>query len=76
MAEQLRDLGCLEDEPGNVPQSIVSQGLHDLRDEEEREFHWVLGENAMGILEDERIAVVSLLEEGIGYDGGNGSPEE
>jgi hypothetical protein len=50
--------------------------LHDLRDEEEREFHWVLGKNAMGILQDKRIAVVPLLEEGIGYDGRNGGPEE
>lgn len=76
MAEELRDLRCLEDETGDIAKAIVSQSLYNLRNEEERKFDWVLGQDTVGVLQYEGIAVVPLLEECVGDDGRDGCPEE
>ena len=57
MAEELRDLGGLEDEALHVVQRICTQGLHDLRDVEEDEVDWVLLEHSHTILQYQRLFV-------------------
>lgn len=78
VAEQLRYLRSLEDEASNVAwtlrkgmrtpedsiltQFVIPQCLHDLRDKEESEVHRMLFQNAMSILQQQRVVAVALLE--------------
>ena len=55
---------------------IVAKGLNDLRYEEEREFHRMLLQHPVGILQQLRMIVVSAFEERDGNDRSNGSPQE
>ena len=63
MAEELRDLGLLEDEMRDVAEVVVTESLHNLRYEEECEVYRMLRENTMRVLEDDGIVLVTRLVE-------------
>lgn len=76
MAEQLRNLGRFEDELRNVSKGVVSEGLYNLRDEEEREADGVLFKHPMCVLKNGGFILVTSLEEGDSNDRGNRSTQE
>lgn len=57
-------------------QVIITKSLNDLWNEKEGELNWMLSQNSMSILQDQRITVESPFEECIGDDGWNRRPQE
>ena len=54
---------------------VISQGLNDLRNEEERKINRVLFQHAMGILQNEWVVAVPTFEERDGSDWWNHGPQ-
>ena len=76
MREQLRELGRLEDIALNVTQSIITKGLHNLRDIEERHVNRVTLQCPHSVLDQIRMIPVCGQEVRYRRDRVNRGPEE
>lgn len=55
---------------------IIPKGLNDLRYKKECQFHWVLCQDSMCVLENQGVAIESSLKKGVGDNWGYRSPKE